>query len=72
MDIMAAGGRPGNMSECGVITARSDSYAARSLVETSDSALEMSGISPLMVITRSGLKQFTSLTELTVILVLVS
>ena len=34
VDIMAAGGSPGNISECGVMAARSVSYAARSLVET--------------------------------------
>ena len=34
VDIMAAGGSPGNISEGGVMAARSVSYAARSLVET--------------------------------------
>ena len=42
------------------------------VVPTSASAWEMLGMLPLMVITRSGLKQLTSLMELTVIRVSVS
>lgn len=70
--IMAAGGRPGNMSEWGDMAARSVSYAALSLLDTSDSALAMLGMLPLIVITRSGLKWFTFSIELTVIRVSVS
>ena len=46
--------------------------AVQLVVPTSASAWEMLGMLPLMVITRSGLKQLTSLMELTVIRVSVS
>ena len=42
------------------------------MLETSASAVEMLGMLPLIVITRSGLKQLMSLIELTVIFVSVS
>ena len=72
VDIMAVGGSPGNMMEWGDMAARSVSYAALSLLDTSDSALAMLGMLPLMVMTRSWLKWFTSEMELTVIRVSVS
>ena len=51
------------------MTRKKASYTERL---TSDSALEMSGIEPRMVITLSGLKDEMSDMELTVIFVLVS